>query len=64
MAHSCIYVYVSASQQRLDEIKTQVAQVTNDIPLSALTNALQTLEQVQSNISKFTPEIERAEHIR
>lgn len=55
---------VENSQQRLDEIKTQVSQVTNDIPLSALTNVSKTLEQVQKDISKFTPEIERAEHIR
>lgn len=64
MVHVCISVRFSDSQQRLDEIKTQVSQVTNDIPLSALTNVSKTLEQVQKDISRFTPEIERAEHIR
>ncbi|XP_073338417.1 prominin-2 isoform X2 [Pagrus major] len=52
------------SKQRLDEIRTQIAQVTKDIPLSALTNASKTLEQVQEEIVKVTPQIKRAEHIR
>lgn len=64
MAHLCIHVYFSDSKQRLDEIKTQVAQATNDIPLSALTNVSKTLEQVQGDVIKVTPEIKRVEHIR
>ena len=48
----------------LDNIKTQISQVTNDIPLSELTNVLETLNQVQREIGRVAPEVERAEYIR
>lgn len=52
------------SKQLLGDIKTQISQVTSDIPLSALTNVSGTLDQVQREIGRITPEVERAEHIR
>ncbi|XP_044069096.1 prominin-2 [Siniperca chuatsi] len=55
---------VRSSKQLLGDIKTQISQVTSDIPLSSLTNVLGTLDQVQGEIGKVTPEVERAEHIR
>ncbi|XP_070696693.1 prominin-2 [Pempheris klunzingeri] len=55
---------VQNSKQLLDDIKSQISQITNDIPLSALSNASATLNQAQKEISKVTPEVERAEHIR
>lgn len=55
---------VQSSKQQLDDIKTQISQVTNDIPLSALTNVSDTLDQLQGEIDKITPEAQRAERIR
>lgn len=55
---------VQSSKQQLGDIKTQISQVTNDIPLSALTNVSDTLGQLQREINKITPEAERVEHIR
>ncbi|KAM7385625.1 hypothetical protein PAMP_001700 [Pampus punctatissimus] len=55
---------IQSSKQQLDEIKTQISKVNSDIPLSALTNVLNTLNQVQGGIGQVTPEVERAEHIR
>uniref|UniRef100_A0A8C9Y3W9 Prominin-1-A-like n=1 Tax=Sander lucioperca TaxID=283035 RepID=A0A8C9Y3W9_SANLU len=55
---------VQSSQQMLGEIKTQISQLTNDIPLSDLTKVSETLNQVQREIGRFTPAVERAEYIR
>ncbi|TNN71786.1 Prominin-1-A [Liparis tanakae] len=55
---------VQSSKQLLDNIETQISQVTNEIPLSALTNVSETLNLLQGEISKVAPEIKRAEHIR
>ncbi|KAI4813157.1 hypothetical protein KUCAC02_024505 [Chaenocephalus aceratus] len=55
---------VQSSKQLLGNIKTQISQVTNDIPLSSLTDLMGSLDQVQSQMFKYTPEIERAEEIR
>lgn len=59
----CVCV-VLGSKQLLGNIKTQISQVTNDIPLSSLTDLMVSLDQVQSQMFKYTPEIERAEEIR
>ncbi|XP_035519867.1 prominin-2 [Morone saxatilis] len=55
---------VESSKLLLDEIKAQVSQITSDIPISALTNVSTSLDQLHGEIVKFTPEFERAEHIR
>ncbi|XP_070834327.1 prominin-2 [Chaetodon trifascialis] len=55
---------VQNSKQLLGDIEKQISQVTNDIPLSALTNVSGTLDQVQREIGRVTPEVERAEQIR
>ncbi|XP_076599989.1 prominin-2 [Chaetodon auriga] len=55
---------VQNSKQLLGDIEKQISQVTNDIPLSALTNVSDTLDQVQREIVKVTPEIEKVEQIR
>lgn len=55
---------VQRSKSQLNNIKKQISQVTNDLPLSVLNNTLSHLKQVQGQIGRFTPEIQRAEHIR
>ncbi|KAK1905740.1 Prominin-1-A [Dissostichus eleginoides] len=55
---------VQSSKQLLGNIKTQISQVTNDIPLSSLTDLIGSLDQVQSQMLNYTPKIERAEEIR
>uniref|UniRef100_A0A3B4VL67 Prominin 2 n=1 Tax=Seriola dumerili TaxID=41447 RepID=A0A3B4VL67_SERDU len=50
------------SKQQLGDIKTQISQVTSNIP--ALTNVSGALNQARVEISKVTPEVERAENIR
>ncbi|XP_026165708.1 prominin-2 isoform X2 [Mastacembelus armatus] len=54
---------VQISKRRLGDIETQISKFTSDIPLPLL-NMLGTLDQVQGEISRFTPEVKRAEHIR
>uniref|UniRef100_A0A3B4WH53 Prominin 2 n=1 Tax=Seriola lalandi dorsalis TaxID=1841481 RepID=A0A3B4WH53_SERLL len=53
---------VQNSKQQLGDIKTQISQVTSNIP--ALTNVSGALNQARVEISKVTPEVERAENIR
>jgi len=60
----CVSLCFLGSKQLLGNIKTQISQVTNEIPLSVLTNVSETLNLLQREISKVTPEIKRAEHIR
>ncbi|KAM4607558.1 prominin-2 isoform 2-T2 [Polymixia lowei] len=55
---------VQSAKQQLEDIKRQISQVTNDIPVSALINVSDSLVQLQQDIGKVTPEVERAEHIR
>ncbi|XP_032397074.1 prominin-2 [Etheostoma spectabile] len=55
---------VQSSKQLLGGIKTQISEVTNDIPLSNLTKVSETLNQVQGEIGMVTPAVERAEYIR
>lgn len=62
--YNTFFVRPLGSKQQLGDIKTQISQVTNDIPLSALTNVSDTLGQLQREINKITPEAEWVEHIR
>nr|XP_046257014.1 prominin-2 [Scatophagus argus] len=55
---------VQNSKQLLGDIETQISQVTSDIPLSSLKDVSETLDQVQREIDRLTPEAQRAEHIR
>ncbi|XP_040906134.1 prominin-2 [Toxotes jaculatrix] len=55
---------VAKSKQLLGDIRSQLSRVTDSIPLSALTNVSGALNTAQREISKITPEVERAEHIR
>ena len=52
------------SKQMLEDIKKQISQVTNDIPLSTLTNVSEILNQLQREIGNVTPHVERAEYYR
>lgn len=58
------YVSFLGSKRQLDDIKAQISQVTDEIPLSVLTDVMGTLDQVQREISVLTPQAERAEYIR
>ncbi|XP_037638459.1 prominin-2 [Sebastes umbrosus] len=55
---------VQNSKQVLGNIKTQISRITDKIPLSALTNVSESLNHLQREIGKVTPEVERAESIR
>ncbi|XP_074501870.1 prominin-2 [Sebastes fasciatus] len=55
---------VQNSKQVLGNIKTQISRITDEIPLSALTNVSESLNHLQREIGKVTPEVERAEGIR
>ncbi|XP_018539764.1 prominin-2 [Lates calcarifer] len=55
---------IQISKQELGKIKTQISQVTGNIPLSTLTNVSGSLNQLHREIGRFTPEVMRAEDIR
>ncbi|KAM3862956.1 prominin-2 [Diretmus argenteus] len=55
---------VQSTKRQLEEIKTQISQVSSDLPISFLTNASDFLEQLQREIVNVTPDINRAESIR
>ncbi|XP_076017000.1 prominin-2 isoform X2 [Genypterus blacodes] len=55
---------VQSIKQQLDEIQSQISQLTSDIPLSGLTYVSDTLLQIQREFSTITPTVEKAEHIR
>lgn len=52
------------SKMQLDDIKAQISQVTDEIPLSFLTDVMETLDQVRREITMATPQVEQAELIR
>lgn len=60
----CLCVFFLDSKQVLGNIKTQISRITDEIPLSALTNVSESLNHLQREIGKVTPEVERAEGIR
>lgn len=55
---------VQSSMDLLDDIQTQVSQITNDIPLSTLDDISESLDRLQRDIDNFTPQVQDAEHIR
>lgn len=55
---------VQDSKQLLGDIKTQISQVSEEIPLSGLADVSRTLDQLHTEIGRLTPELERAERIR
>ncbi|KAJ8418110.1 hypothetical protein AAFF_G00138190 [Aldrovandia affinis] len=52
---------VESVKQQLEDIKAQISQVTNDIPLSTLTEVSVKLQEVQGYIDEYSPEVEKAE---
>uniref|UniRef100_A0A8C6SV15 Prominin 2 n=1 Tax=Neogobius melanostomus TaxID=47308 RepID=A0A8C6SV15_9GOBI len=65
LPQSYVKLFVSAgSKSQLEGIKSQISRVTTDLPLSGLNDVKKQLEQVQRNIGRYKPEIERAEYIR
>ncbi|AWP14029.1 putative prominin-1-A-like [Scophthalmus maximus] len=55
---------VQKSKQLLADIGTQISQFSSEIPLSGLTNAQGTLNQVQGEMVRMTSEVARVERIR
>ncbi|MEQ2229523.1 hypothetical protein ILYODFUR_019741 [Ilyodon furcidens] len=55
---------VQNSIKQLNGIKAQISQVSNELHLSALNDVSKNLDQVQSDINKYLPEVESAEHFR
>uniref|UniRef100_A0AAQ4PJ95 Prominin 2 n=1 Tax=Gasterosteus aculeatus aculeatus TaxID=481459 RepID=A0AAQ4PJ95_GASAC len=55
---------VQRTKQLLGNIETQISQVTKDLPLSKFTNVSEILNQLQRDIGRITPEVQRFEHIR
>ncbi|KAM9847637.1 prominin-2 [Aulostomus maculatus] len=55
---------VQTSKRVLDRIKTQISRVTDDVPLAELNDVLDSVNRVEAEITKVTPDLERAEHIR
>lgn len=60
----CVCACVPDSKTFLDDIKDQISSVTSEIPLDALSDVSKTIEQLQSNISKYTPDIRNIDSIR
>lgn len=52
------------SKAQLDDIKAQISQVTDEIPLYFLTDVMETLDGVHREIGMVTPQVEQAERIR
>lgn len=57
----CVFL---GTKQLLGNIETQISQVTKDLPLSKFTNVSEILNQLQRDIGRITPEVQRFEHIR
>lgn len=57
-------VRVTGSKTFLDNIKTQISSVTEEIPLDALSDVSQSIEQVQSEINRLAPQILHIDSIR
>ncbi|XP_036402665.1 prominin-2 [Megalops cyprinoides] len=47
---------VQSVRQQLDDIKAQIAQVTQDIPLNSLTDVSAQIEEVRGYINRYSPE--------
>lgn len=55
---------VLESKQLLSDITTQISSIEDEIPLSSLADVAASLDQVQSEIDKYTPEVQSLESIR
>lgn len=55
---------VQRSKQQLQDIKMQISKVSSKIPLSDLNDVSASLNQLQTDIDRTMPEVERVEHIR
>lgn len=60
----CVCVRVTGSRTFLDQIKTQISSVTEEIPLDALSNVSESIEQAQSEINRLAPQILHIDSIR
>lgn len=61
---ACVCVRVTGSKTFLDNIKTQISSVAEEIPLDALSDASQSIEQAQSEINRLAPQILHIDSIR
>uniref|UniRef100_A0A3B4B679 Prominin 2 n=1 Tax=Periophthalmus magnuspinnatus TaxID=409849 RepID=A0A3B4B679_9GOBI len=59
-----IICVVAGSKAELAKIKSQISNISTDLPLSSLNDVLTQLENFQANISTYSPEVERVEYIR
>ncbi|XP_041921901.1 prominin-2 [Alosa sapidissima] len=55
---------VQSVKNKLDSIKTQISQVTNDIPLSTLEEISQEITTAQGYVDLYSPDVENAEKYR
>lgn len=55
---------VASSKTFLNDIKTQISSVTDEIPLAALSSVSERIEQMQSEINRLTPQILHQDSIR
>lgn len=55
---------VQSVKNQLGDIKTQISQVTNDIPLSSLDAISQDITTVQGYVDEYSPHVETAEKYR
>ncbi|XP_072534195.1 prominin-2 [Salminus brasiliensis] len=51
-------------QKQLENVKSQVSQVTKDLPLDTLSSISTSLGEAQTNANKYTPTVKTAEYIR
>nr|XP_029134978.1 prominin-1-A-like isoform X2 [Labrus bergylta] len=55
---------VQNSKQLLDNIEAQISQIAGDLPLPALNDISTTLDGLQRDIDRLTPQVEKGERIR
>lgn len=55
---------VLESKELLNDIKKQISSFEDEIPLSSLADLSASLDQVQSEIDKYTPDVKSVESIR
>lgn len=55
---------VLESKRLLNDIKTQISSIEDQIPLSSLADVSASLDQVQSDIDKYIPDVQSIESIR
>lgn len=57
-------VCVPDSKQFLNDIKSQISSVTDEIPLETLSAVSEQVRLLQGNITKYAPDVEKYESIR